>query len=263
MTAKNKAMILAAGLGTRMRSHAPDLPKPLVPVAGKPLLAYTLDLLRNAGITSAVVNTHYMAEKIEAFCAAQDLTLTLSHEPELLETGGGVTQALPLLAESFFVSNSDVIVLDVVGDPSPSAIASPPRPSAASPCSVTPNQSTSVLREMRARWDDAKMDALLLLIPLEKAVGYEGQGDFCLNDDGTLAPKEAGKPVYVFTGTQRLHKRFLSGAPAGQKAFSLGPMYRAAMQQTPSRIYGMVHTGQWFHVGDGAGVSAAEKIMGA
>lgn len=236
MTAKCEAMILAAGLGTRMRSHAPDLPKPLVPVAGKPLLAYTLDLLRNAGIKSAVVNTHYMAEKIEAFCAVQDMTLTISHEPELLETGGGVNKALPLLEDVFFVSNSDVIVVD---------------------------NGTSVLQRMRARWDDAKMDALLLLIPLEQAVGYEGQGDFCLNDNGTLAPKEAGKQVYVFTGTQRLHKRFLSGAPEGQKAFSLGPMYRAAMQQTPRRIYGVVHTGQWFHVGDGAGVAEAEKIMGA
>ncbi len=248
-------MILAAGLGKRMRSHNHTLPKPLVPVRGKPLLGYTLDLLRHAGITSAVVNTHYMAEKVEAFCAAQDLALTISHESELLETGGGVRKALPLLAESFFVSNSDVIVLDLIGDTSPNPTLR------ASPCSVKPNQSGSILRDMREYWDESKMDALLLLIPVERAVGYEGVGDFSLNVDGTIATRREGEQAYVFTGTQLLHQRFLDNAPA-EAAFSLSILYRAEIARSPCRLHGIVHTGQWFHVGDGEGVRAAEEVLG-
>lgn len=244
-------MILAAGLGKRMRAHNDLLPKPLVPVAGRPLLAYSLDLIRNAGLQGAVVNTHYKAEMIEAWLAVQDVNCTISHEEELLETGGGVAKALPLLAERFFVINSDVINLESDG-------ATAPNPTLrASPCSVgSADQSLSLLQQMQSAWNDTAMDALLLLIPVEKAVGYRGAGDFGLAADGHLVAREEGLPAYVFTGVQLLHRRFLQDAPTG--AFSLSPLYRKALEARPCRIFGFLHPGAWFHVGDGEGVREAE-----
>ncbi len=228
-----KAMILAAGLGKRMRDYAPDLPKPLVKVAGTPLIDYSFRLLKNAAMHEAVVNTHYLAEKMEAHLAAQsDLRLTVSREDELLETGGGVMKALPQLDESFFVLNSDVICEDVT----------PP-----------------VLQQMQARWDSTRMDALLLIIPVERAVGYRGDGDFKLNSDGSLASRDPGSPAYVFTGVQLLHRRFLAEAPVGP--FSLSMLYKKALKENPCRLHGIIHPGRWFHVGDGEGVREASALL--
>lgn len=252
------AMIMAAGLGKRMRSHNDTLPKPMVPVAGKPLISYTLTLLRNAEISGAVVNTHYKPEAIETYLAQQsDLTLSVSRETELLETGGGIKQAFPQLSERFFVLNSDVICADVT----------PP-----------------ILRQMYTAWDDATMDALLLIIPVERAIGYSGKGDFALAEDGhTLLPILENLPSaqgaaqsgrgsksvggvsppasenYVFTGVQLLHKRFLQDSPEG--AFSLSPLYKAALAKSPRRLHALVHPGAWYHVGDGEGVRLAEDKL--
>lgn len=226
------AMILAAGLGTRMRAYAPDLPKPLVPVAGRPLIDYSLALLRNAGVEHAIVNTHYRAEQMEAYLRSQsDIHIEISHEEVLLETGGGVMKALPQLAERFFVLNSDVICEEV----------QPP-----------------ILQQMADAWQDTIMDALLLVVPVEKAVGYRGDGDFALHESGCLQSKQPHLPAYVFTGTQLLHRRFLRDAPP-QGAFSLSQLYRKALTEQPCRFYGFIHPGRWFHVGDGEGVAEAEQ----
>lgn len=231
-----EAMILAAGRGRRMQPYSSELPKPLVKVGGRPLIDYGLALLEHAGINEAVVNTHHLGEQIEAHLAQKPYHFTISREEELLETGGGICKALPLLSERFFTLNSDVV------------------------CVEEPGQ--SVLEQMRSAWDEHKMDGLMLLCPLEKAVGYKGEGDFCLTEEGRLQPRQAGKPAYVYMGIQHLHRRFLEGAPQG--AFSLSQLYRAAIDKAENcRLFGMVHQGAWLHVGDPEGVALAEDYLAA
>jgi N-acetyl-alpha-D-muramate 1-phosphate uridylyltransferase len=230
------AMILAAGYGKRMRAHCDTLPKPLVPVAGKPLIEYPLTLLRHAGVQKLVVNVHYMADAIAGYLREQgEWQVMFSEEPELLETGGGIVNALPKLAsETFFVLNSDVLCIDVM----------PP-----------------ILQQMAQNWDERAMDALLLFVPLNRAAGYEGKGDFALSAKGMIEHKQEGKPAYVYSGIQLLHRRFFEGAPAG--AFRLGDWYRHYLN-TPDkapRLQAMVHPGEWFHVGDGQGVKLAEDYL--
>ena len=148
------AMVLAAGYGQRMRPLTLTRPKPLVEVAGKPLIDYGMAHLRAAGVARAVVNVHYLPEQIEAWAAHQkNPAVTISDERgEILDTGGGIARALPLLGEEpFFVLNSDSFWVDE-GEPA--------------------------LDRLRAAWDDARMDCLLLLSPLDRTVGYDGKGDF-------------------------------------------------------------------------------------
>jgi len=230
------AMVLAAGLGKRMRPYTQTMPKPLVPIAGQPLIAYSFRLLRNAGMKACVVNTHYLADQMETYLTEQTgsgtMQVSISHEPELLETGGGIMQALPKLDNPFFVLNSDVICVDT------------PQP---------------VLYRMRQQWDAATMDALLLLQPVEKATGYEGAGDFSLLEDGRIVPRMPGQQAYVFTGAQLLGRNFLQDVPQG--AFSLSLLYRRYLEQGHGRLRGIVHQGDWFHVGDPEGVAAAERAL--
>lgn len=231
------AMILAAGFGKRMRSHNDSLPKPLVEVGGRPLIDYSLQLLRHSKVEQCVVNLHYKGEMIADYLAKQDgVQVFPSWEEEILETGGGIRKALPQLnSNGFFVLNSDVICLD----------STPP-----------------ALGRLRATWQPEKMDGLLLLIPLEQAVGYEGRGDFYLAADSRLVSRDEGEgQLYVYTGIQLLHPRFLDGSPEG--AFGLGVLYRQAISSPECRLYGLVHTGRWFHVGDGEGVHQAERLMTA
>lgn len=231
--AQKQAMLLAAGLGKRMRPHTDSLPKPLVEAAGRKLIDYSLDLLTTGGVEAFVVNTHYMPEKIEAYLATRtSFDVTVSREPELLETGGGIRRVLPQLQESFFVLNSDIICTD----------SQPP-----------------VLQRMRQFWDAEAMDGLLLLVPLEQASGYHGAGDFSLDSHGRLKPREAGKPAYVFSGVQLLHRRFF--AEANEEKFSLSLLYRQALQRSPCRLFGLVHTARWFHVGDPDGLAQAEREL--
>lgn len=229
-----EAMILAAGRGSRMQPYTSETPKPLVKVGGHPLLDYALKLVQPAGIDEAIVNTHHLGEQIEAYLAKQNFACTISREDELLETGGGICQALPLLADSFFTLNSDVI------------------------CVEKPGQ--SVLNKMIEAWDDSRMDGLMLLCPLERAVGYQGDGDFSIAEDGRIQARVKGKPAYVYMGIQRLHKRFLDGAPQG--AFSLSQLYKAAVAKGDKcPLYGVVHEGAWLHVGDPEGVELAENYL--
>ena len=240
------AMILAAGLGTRIRDVSGELPKPLLPVAGVALIDYALGLTVDAGIRRVVVNTHYRAEAIRAHVANWAVTdsrptLETTYEPERLETGGGVRNALTHLGQDpFFVLNSDSIVSTTSG--------------------------ISPLTRLASAWDDATMDILLLLCPLERASGYEGRGDFVY--PAGAPGEQAAMPLQrlagtkeqrgpVFTGVQLLHPRLFDNAPDG--AYSLNRHYDEAI--ATGRLFGVVHDGDWFHVGTPDGLRAAEAAL--
>ncbi len=224
-------MILAAGLGLRMRPLTQHMPKPLVPVNGKPLIDWALDFACDAGIEVAVINTSYLAEMIENHVAHRTHPhVLISREEQPLETGGGIAHALPLLRdEPFFSINSDAITL----------------PGAEHP-----------LKRLFAAWDASGMDALLLIVPTEEAIGYEGAGDFFLEDGVLTRRGDAESAPYVFTGVQILHPRLFENAPDG--VFSLNLLYDRDL----SRINAIVHDGRWLHVGDIKGLARAEGMLG-
>lgn len=229
----DRAMVLAAGLGKRMRPLTDDRPKPLVELAGRTLLDRGLDHLRAAGISRFVVNSHYKAEMIAAHLRGRD-GIALSPEKDLLETGGGVKLALPKLGEhAFFVVNSDAVWSD----------------------GATP----AITRMMRA-WDDAAMDALLLLVPMPAIAGsaINDLGDYHMEPDG-LARRRCENEVapFLFGGVQILHPRLFDGAPDG--AFSLNLLYNRA--QEADRLYGLRHDGEWFHVGTPGELADAEIAL--
>ncbi len=229
------AMVLAAGLGKRMRPLTAMRPKPLIEVAGRTLLDRTLDHLRAAGIGRAVVNVHYLADRIEAHVAvrAGGLDIAISDERDcLLETGGGVTKALPLIdADPFFVINSDNIWIDGVVD------------------------ALSLLAE---RWNPDEMDGLLLMVPLARAVGYDGRGDFHMDGRGCLRRRSGVRMApYVFSGVQILSKKLFDGEPV--EPFSLNRIYNKAM--AAGRLYGLTHQGLWFHVGTPEAVTETEALL--
>ena len=231
----DRGMVLSAGLGLRMRPITERIPKPLVPVGGRTLIDRALDLFAAAGIGTAVVNTHYRAEQIEAHLAGRTAPrIVFSREDALLETGGGVLQALPHLgAAPFVVSNSDAILL---------------------------NGATPALARLAARWDAATMDALLLVYPTPGALGYEGRGDFAMDPQGRLARRRGiAVAPFLFTGTQILSPRLFEGETPGK--FSLNRVYDKAL--AAGRLYGLRHDGLWYHVGDPPGLQAVEKALGA
>lgn len=233
-----RAIVLAAGLGTRMRPLTDHAPKAMVQVGDKRLIDHVLDWIGDAGLSDAVVNTHYLAPILEAHLSTRTHPrITLSHEEILLETGGGIFKALPLLgAQPFFSANSDTICL---------------------------NGKTPALQRLYDVWDDAAMDALLLLHPVADAVGYDGAGDFHLRDDGALVRKRAGESApYVFTGIQMIHPRLFADAPQ-HEPFSMNLLYNRGIQEDGrlSRIKAIVHDGKWLHVGDPAAVALAEQYL--
>ncbi len=227
-----KGIILAAGLGTRMRPLTERIPKPLIEVAGKPLIDWAIDIAATAKLTSLVVNTSYKAEMIEEHMAYHNTpTIIISREPSPLETGGGIANALPLLGEQpFFSMNSDTICI--------------------------PGSKNPLLRLADA-WDDTRMDALLLLHPIDLAIGYSGKGDFFIETDGFVKRRnEAERAPYVFTGVQLIHPRLFDEAPEG--IFSMNVLYNRDL----SRIHAIVHDGDWLHVGDVPGLAKAEAFLG-
>lgn len=229
-------MVLAAGLGKRMRPLTATRPKPLVEVAGKPLLDHVLDRLRTAGVKRAVVNVHYLADAVEAHVRdqAQDLEILISDETDhLLETGGGVAKALPLIEdETFLVVNSDNLWVDGPVD---------------------------AIRLLEARWDEAEMDALLLVVPLAHAHCHGGIGDFRMDPLGRLARRAPGKPApFVYTGVQIVSRRLFRDAPAG--SFSMNVLWNRAMSE--GRVFGLVHEGLWFDVGTPPAIAKTEAILG-
>ncbi len=229
------AMVLAAGLGKRMRPLTATRPKPLVEVAGKPLLDHALDRLRTAGVQRAVVNVHYLPDALEAHLKhrVQGIEISVSDErDQLLETGGGLTKALPLIdADPFLVVNSDNLWVDGPADS---------------------------IRALAARWDADQMDALLLLVPLARANCHNGRGDFHMDGAGRLSRRRPGRIApFVFTGVQILAKRLFEGAVA--EPFSLNILWDRAIGQ--GRAFGMMHNGLWFDVGTPPAVKRAEAML--
>jgi MurNAc alpha-1-phosphate uridylyltransferase len=226
-------MVLAAGMGVRMRPMTDRVPKPLIEIGGRSLLDRAIDALEMHGIEEVVVNAHHLAPLIERHLAQRPSpSVRLCVEAERLETGGGVVNALPLLgSEPFFVVNGDVLWRD---------------------------GSEPALTHLAAAWDDRQMDGLLLLHPVETALGYAGQGDFVLVEDGRLARRErGGRAPFLFAGIQILHSRLFAGAPAG--AFSLNVLYDRAI--AAGRLFGVVHRGAWCHVGTPADIQTAEAFV--
>lgn len=229
------AMVMAAGLGKRMRPLTATRPKPLVPVAGRSLLDHTLDHLRAAGVQRAVVNVHYLADTLEAHLrSVSGIDIVVSDErAQLLETGGGLMKARALLGDDpIFVVNSDNFWLDGPID---------------------------ALSLLAARWDPAKMDVLLLLIPLARAHCHGGHGDFHIGADGRITSRrQRGRLApFVFIGVQILNPAILTDAPDGP--FSTMTFWERAI--AAGRAYGVVHQGLWVDVGTPAAVARAEALL--
>jgi N-acetyl-alpha-D-muramate 1-phosphate uridylyltransferase len=230
------AMVMAAGLGKRMRPLTATRPKPLVEVAGKPLIDHTLDHLRAAGVKRAVVNVHYLADQLEAHLQARvtDLDVAISDErAQLMETGGGIVQARGLIGDApFLCVNSDNLWVD---------------------------GPTDAIRLLAAQWDEAKMDALLLLVPLARANCHKGQGDFRLDAHGRIT--ERRKPgrlaPFVFIGVSILSPRLIRDWPEGP--FSTNLFFDRALAE--GRLWGVVHQGQWFDVGTPEAVKQTELVL--
>ena len=229
------AMVMAAGLGKRMRPLTATRPKPLVEVAGKALLDHVLDRLRAAGVERVVVNVHYLADNLEAHLRTHvtDLDVAVSDERGvLLETGGGLKRALPLIdCDPFLAVNSDNFWVDGPAD---------------------------TLKLLASHWDAARMDALLLLVPHARAGNHSGLGDFHMDAEGRLRRRNRGKVApFVFTGIQMMAKSILDGAPDGP--FSTNILWDRAIAQ--GRCFGVVHQGLWFDVGSPPAITATEQAL--
>lgn len=228
-----RAMVLAAGLGLRMRPLTEARPKPLIMVAGRPLIDHGLDRLQAAGVEQVVVNVHHLADQLERWAEQRrEPRIVLSDERDrLLDTGGGVVKALPLLgAAPFFVLNSDSLWLE-----------------GAEP----------TLERMRQAWSDA-MDALLLVAPTAHAVGYAGPGDFHLDPEGRLTRRgDSEVAPFVFAGCYLAAPRLFEGAPEGP--FSTNLVWDRAL--AADRLRGLRHDGLWLHVGSPEAIELAERAI--
>jgi len=231
--ASDTAMVMAAGFGKRMRPLTASTPKPLVRVAGKPLVDHTLDRLTEAGIEKAVVNVHYLADALEAHLEERERPrIVISDErDELLETGGGMVKAQGQLPDPFFCLNSDNIWVDG------------PR---------------GAFAELSARWDTDRMDALLLLVPHKGAANYDGRGDFNMNPMGLLSRRRPGRIApFIFTGIQLVSHRLLRDAPEGK--FSTNIFWNRALGE--GRLFGVAFGGRWHEVGTPQAIAPTEAAL--
>lgn len=221
----NSVMLFAAGFGTRMGELTKDRPKPLIKVAGKPLLDHALEIANSAGIETKVVNAHYKSDQIVTHLKGRDDTRVVIEEPDVLDTGGGLRNALPLLSDGpVFTMNTDAVW------------------TGANP-----------IEELRAAWDPDRMDALLLLIRKDRAVGYTRDGDFMMDEDGRLTRG----PGYVYSGVQILRTEGLKFVP--DRVFSLNILWDSMLLD--ERIFGVVHDGGWADVGHPDGITLAEGML--
>lgn len=229
-----RAMILAAGLGTRMRPLTDNCPKPLVKVAGKSIIDYTVDRIRAAGVDTLVVNLHYLPEQIERWAKRQrGLEIALSDERDcLLDTGGGVAKALDRLGDQpFFVFNSDSFWVDG------------PQPA---------------LERMRNVWDGERMDCLLLVADMTSSVGFYGPGDFDMDEEGRLTRRnESYVSPFVYAGCYLVSPAVFKDAPDG--AFSMNILWNKAL--AAGRLFGLRHDSLWLHVGTPDAIGAAETVL--
>jgi MurNAc alpha-1-phosphate uridylyltransferase len=233
--ATDTAMVLAAGLGKRMRPLTASQPKPLVRVGGKALIDYALDRLADAGVAKAVVNVHYLADALEAHVKERGTpAVTISDERDLLlETGGGLVRAerAGLLPDPFFSVNSDNIWLEGPRD---------------------------AFGDLSRGWNPDKMDALLLLVPHSGAFNYRGKGDFHMDAAGKVSRRRSGRVApFIFSGIQLVSHRFLEDAPEGP--FSTNVLWNRAIEA--GRLYGVRFTGQWFEVGEPGAIAPTEAAL--
>jgi MurNAc alpha-1-phosphate uridylyltransferase len=228
-----KAMVLAAGCGTRLKPLTDRTPKPLVPVAGRPMIEYALDRLRAYGIEEVIINVSHLKDQLIAYVSdIHDLTIKISEETKPLETGGGLKKALPLLSnEPVFTINSDIIWLD---------------------------EGDSALERLTRHWDDAKMDVLLLAQSKAKAIGHDkGEDHLFVKPDNTIGWNEKESP-YIIAGIGIMHPRILRGAPEGK--FTVKILWRQALAQ--NRLFCLPHHGQWFQTGTLTDIKTAENQLG-
>lgn len=227
------AMVMAAGLGKRMRPLTASMPKPMVRVAGKPLIDHALDRLGDSGVTRAVVNVHYMADALEAHVLDREIPKAVISDErgELLETGGGMVKAQEHLPDPFFCLNADNIWLDGPRD---------------------------AFADLSARWNPDEMDALLLLVSHARAVNFNGPGDFYMDPRGHLKRRTPGRIApFIFTGIQLVSKRLLRDAPEGK--FSTNVLWDRAIAE--KRLFGLAFTGLWFEVGTPQAIAPTEDAL--
>lgn len=235
-----QAMVLAAGLGTRLRPITDRMPKPLVPIAGRPMLDYVLDLLADAGIRTAAVNVHHFADQMEAHIASETrIEIRVSDErAKLMNSGGGLVKGLTLLDRSaaVLVMNADLFwVGEEAGKP-------------------------SALKRLSETFDPARMDMLLLCVAPEKTTGHNGKKDFSLGEDGRLARYRDGAPhPVVYAGAFAVHPAFFDDAPFD--AFNLNLSFDKAIEA--GRLYGMRLDAFWITVGTPEAINAAEAKLKA
>lgn len=229
------AMVMAAGLGKRMRPLTISRPKPLIQVAGETLIDHALEHLADAGVKRAIINVHYLADMMEEHLKqhSHGLEIIISDERDLLlETGGGLMKAKELIPDDPF--------LCVNGD------------------NYLVHGAVNSIRQLAARWDDSKMDALLLLIPQARANNNGGMGDFTMDGEGKLARRKPGRVApFVYIGVQIISKRLLVDAPEGP--FSTNLFWDRAIAN--GRCYGLVHGGMWFDVGTPAAIPVIEEMV--
>ncbi|MGJ8546155.1 MAG: nucleotidyltransferase family protein [Sulfitobacter sp.] len=219
-------MIFAAGFGTRMKPLTDDRPKPLIEVAGRPLVDHTLELVRAVAPARIVANLHYLPEKLEQHLAGQDVTL-IREEPDILDTGGGLRNAVPLLGDGpVWTTNTDAIW----GGANP-------------------------FEMLRAAWDPARMDALMIAVDPAKAVGHQGAGDFTMAEDGKLARG----PGMIYGGVQIIKTEGLG--QIAQRAFSLNLLWDLMLAE--GRLFGLRYPGSWCDVGHPGGIALAEQMIAA
>jgi N-acetyl-alpha-D-muramate 1-phosphate uridylyltransferase len=231
------AMVMAAGLGTRMRPLTLDRPKPLVQIGDETLLDHVLRHAHDAGISHLVVNVHYLADQIEAHLAihAKDFNVDISDEREmLLETGGGLMQARPMLSsDPFLCINTDNIWID---------------------------DAENSITKLAAHWDDATMDALMLLVPSERAYFHAGAGDFFCDNDGRLRRRgDADSAPYIWPGIQMLSQRILTDPPSPK--FSTNILWDRAL--AAGRLYGVIMDADWYDVGTPEAVAPVAAVLAA
>lgn len=233
--ASDTAMVMAAGLGKRMRPLTASQPKPLVRVAGKPLIDHALDRLAEAGVAKAVVNIHYLGDALEAHVKVRKAPeVSVSDEREaLLETGGGMVKAwaAALLSDPFFCLNADNIWLDG------------PR---------------NAFADLSDRWDAYQMDALVMVVRHHDAYNFHGPGDFYLDPIGRVSRRKPGRIApYIYTGIQLVSHRLLRDAPEGP--FSTNVLWDRAIEE--ERLYGLVFTGKWYEVGTPRAIKPTEEAL--
>lgn len=216
-------MLFAAGFGTRMGSLTTHQPKPMIRVAGRPLIDHAVAQTQDVALSQTVVNTHYLPEQVEEHMHGR--AAISREEPDLLDTGGGLRQALPLLGHGpVFTMNTDAVWTG-----------------------------PTALKQLEQAWNPDAMDALLLLVPKPRAIGHKGSGDFVIAADGRLSRGQG----HIYTGAQIIRTDLLHGIQ--QKVFSLNLLWDAML--TRGRVFGVVHQGGWCDVGSPAGIELAESML--